>query len=111
MEVNDVRVGNWVRGSAQMKIYQVTKVHIADLITIQNNEEELECLSDRVYPIELTDDLLVKIGFKYKNGCFKKLVLKFIKRWANITHTIFGEALSSVEKLMVCITYRTFFTY
>lgn len=72
MEVNDVRVGNWVHGGAQMKIYQVTNVHIADLITIQNDEEEVECLSDRVYPIELTDDLLAKIGFKYKDGCFNR---------------------------------------
>ena len=80
MEVNDVRVGNWVRGSAQMKIYQVTNVHIADLITIQNDEEELECLSDRVYPIELTDDLLAKISLigDQLTGYTEKLVFSFV---------------------------------
>lgn len=72
MEVNDVRVGNYVYGGAQMKVYQVMNVHIADLITIQNGEEDLECLSDRVYPIELTDKLLEQIGYvRYDKHSFR----------------------------------------
>ena len=65
MNVKDLQVGNYVLcGGTVKKTYIVTAIHIADLVTIQNDDEELDgCLSDRIFPIPITKEILLKNGW------------------------------------------------
>lgn len=60
----DLRIGNWVKVNDPIfgvNTYKVATIRDNGIITLSDN---ISCLFDNIEPIELTEELLVKIGFK-----------------------------------------------
>ena len=63
MKVNDLRIGNWIK--YEDKLVQV--VQLSSLMILCQREENqflVNCAPKEFQPIELTEEVLVKIGFK-----------------------------------------------
>ena len=63
MEANELRIGNWVQLEI-MKPYQIEPHHF-----LLNEDGYSDCL-DLSIPIPLTEDWLIKFGFKKKKEAF-----------------------------------------
>ena len=64
MKGNDLRIGNWVKVNDPIfgvNTYKVATIRDNGIITLNDN---MSCLVDNIEPIELTEEVLVKIGFK-----------------------------------------------
>ena len=59
MKASEVRLGNWVMGN---KPYQI---NMSQFVTMQYNENI--GLPEYFEPIEITEEWLIKFGFKYKH--------------------------------------------
>lgn len=60
----DLRIGNYLKVSDPIfgvNIYKVATIRDNGIITLNDN---ISCLVDNIEPIELTEEVLVKIGFK-----------------------------------------------
>lgn len=64
MKGNDLRIGNWVKVNDPIfgvNTYKVATIRDNGIITLNDN---MSCLVDNIEPIELTEEVLLKIGFK-----------------------------------------------
>lgn len=64
MEINELRIGNWVKVNDPIfgvNTYKVATIRDNGIITLSDN---ISCLVDNIEPIELTGDILIDIGFK-----------------------------------------------
>lgn len=64
MEINELRIGNWVKVNDPIfgvNTYKVATIRDNGIITLNDN---MSCLVDNIEPIELTGDILINIGFK-----------------------------------------------
>ena len=64
MEINELRIGNWVKVNDPIfgvNTYKVATIRDNGIITLSDN---ISCLVDNIEPIELTGDILINIGFK-----------------------------------------------
>ena len=64
MEINELRIGNWVKVNDPIfgvNTYKVATIRDNGIITLNDN---MSCLVDNIEPIELTEEVLVKIGFE-----------------------------------------------
>lgn len=63
MKVNDLRIGNWIK--YEDKLVQVVQLSSL-MILCQRDENQflVNCAPEVFQPIELTEDILMKIGFK-----------------------------------------------
>ena len=64
MEINKLRIGNWVKVNDPIfgvNTYKVATIRDNGIITLNDN---MSCLVDNIEPIELTGDILINIGFK-----------------------------------------------
>lgn len=69
MEVNDLRIGNWIK--YEDKLVQVVQLSSL-MILCQRDENQflVNCAPKVFQPIELTEEVLLKIGFVKKNDCY-----------------------------------------
>ena len=72
LKCTDLRIGNWVKVNDPIfgvNTYKVATIRDNGIITLSDN---MSCLVDNIEPIELTEEVLVKIGFKKnKYDCWK----------------------------------------
>jgi hypothetical protein len=64
MKINDLRIGNWVKVNDPIfgvNTYKVATIRDNGIITLSDN---ISCSIDNIEPIELTEEVLTKIGFK-----------------------------------------------
>lgn len=64
MKTNELRIGNWVKVHDPIfgvNTYKVATIRDNGIITLNDN---MSCLVDNIEPIELTEEILVKIGFE-----------------------------------------------
>lgn len=108
MNVKDLRVGNYVIcGGAVKKTYIVTAIHIADLITIQNDDEEIDgCLSDRIYPIPITKEILLKNGWIEREDDFVLLQDDFSVRITPVGGIAYRVEVYVDNDVFVCFENR-----
>lgn len=65
MEMQELMIGNYVKCvGCKDNIFQVISLFDGDLVTIQNSDDTFDCMLDRVQPIPITIDWLVKNGFE-----------------------------------------------
>jgi hypothetical protein len=70
MKTNDLKIGNWVKVNDPIfgvNTYKVATIRDNGIITLSDN---ISCLVDNIEPIELTEELLLKIGFEDRKGYF-----------------------------------------
>lgn len=70
MKATDLRIGNLVKVNDPIfgvNTYKVATIRDNGIITLSDN---LSCSVDNIEPIELTEEVLVKIEFKKKNDCY-----------------------------------------
>lgn len=70
MKTNELRIGNWVKVNDPIfgvNTYKVATIRDNGIITLNDN---MSCLVDNIEPIELTEDVLLKIGFGKRNDCY-----------------------------------------
>ena len=70
LKCTDLRIGNWVKVNDPIfgvNTYKVATIRDSGIITLNDN---MSCLVDNIDPIELTEELLVKIGFEDRKECF-----------------------------------------
>lgn len=70
MKGNDLRIGNWVKVNDPIfgvNTYKVATIRDNGIITLNDN---ISCLVDNIEPIELTEDVLLKIGFEKISDCY-----------------------------------------
>lgn len=66
----DLRIGNWVKVNDPIfgvNTYKVATIRDNGIITLNDN---ISCLVDNIEPIELTEEVLLEIGFNEKNDCY-----------------------------------------
>lgn len=70
MKVEELRIGNYVKNGLG-EICQVRSLLWGDVVVVWNTtkDTEEEIIADKVYPIEITVDLLIQNGFKQKGEC------------------------------------------
>lgn len=64
MKTNELRIGNWVKVNDPLfgvNTYKVATIRDNGIITLNDN---ISCSVDNIEPIELTEEVLTKIGFK-----------------------------------------------
>lgn len=65
MKINELMIGNYVKCvGCKDNIFQVISLFDGDLVTIQNSDDTFDCMLDRVQPIPITIEWLVKNGFE-----------------------------------------------
>lgn len=65
MNINELMIGNYVKCvGCKDNIFQVISLFDGDLVTIQNSDDTFDCMLDRVQPIPITIEWLVKNGFE-----------------------------------------------
>lgn len=64
IDYKDLMIGNYVK-IYNGEVYQVQSIYYdcVDIVNSNNSIEKIMC--DRIYPIEVTDELLVKLGFVF----------------------------------------------
>lgn len=70
MKANELRIGNWVKVNDPIfgvNIYKVATIRDNGIITLSDN---IGCLVGNIEPIELTEEVLLKIGFEDRKGYF-----------------------------------------
>lgn len=69
MKANELRIGNWIK--YEDKLVQVVQLS-SMMIFCQRDENQflVNCAPEVFKPIELTEEVLLKIGFKKKNDCY-----------------------------------------
>lgn len=64
IDYKDLAIGNYVK-IYNGEIYQVESITY-DMVGLVNSENSIEqIMCDRIYPIEVTDELLIKLGFVF----------------------------------------------
>lgn len=64
MKAKELTIGNWVKVNDPIfgvNTYKVATIRDNGIITLNDN---ISCLVDNIKPIELTEEVLLKIGFK-----------------------------------------------
>ena len=69
MKANELRIGNWIK--YEDKLVQVVQLSSL-MILCQRDENQflVNCAPKVFQPIELTEEVLVKIGFGKRNDCY-----------------------------------------
>ena len=70
LKCTDLRIGNWVKVNDPIfgvNTYKVATIRDNGIITLSDN---ISCLVGNIEPIELTEEVLVKIGFGKRNDCY-----------------------------------------
>lgn len=68
MNINELMIGNYVKCvGCKDNIFQVISLFDGDLVTIQNSDDTFDCMLDRVKPIPITIEWLVKNGFEKRH--------------------------------------------
>lgn len=70
LKCTDLRIGNWVKVNDPIfgvNTYKVATIRDNGIITLNDN---ISCLVGNIEPIELTEEVLTKIGFEDKKGYF-----------------------------------------
>ena len=80
MKVNELRVGNYVNAEVNLLSLQIHKLMPSDIVDVSKGIVE-------IYPIELTEEILLKCGFKYKSYGYGE---KEWKQWNNGKITLNG---------------------
>lgn len=91
MKIDELMIGNYVKCvGCKENIFQVISLFDGDLVTIQNSDDTFDCMLDRVKPIPITIDWLVKNGFEkeYEELCFSKEIDGY---YIDITFGIFNR--------------------
>jgi hypothetical protein len=73
MEAKELRIESWVKVHDPIfgvNTYKVVTIRDNDIVTLKNNDNEISCLVSNIEPIELTEEVLVKIGFEDRKGYF-----------------------------------------
>jgi hypothetical protein len=109
MNINELMIGNYVKCvGCKDNIYQVISLFDGDLVTIQNSDDTFDCMLDRVKPIPITIEWLMKNGFekRYKDildyyyytkeikDCFISITIRAISKEHSICY-IYNNYLSS----------------
>jgi hypothetical protein len=68
MKINELMIGNYVKCvGCKDNIFQVISLFDGDLVTIQNSDDTFDCMLDRVKPIPITKEWLMKNGFEKRH--------------------------------------------
>lgn len=73
MKTNDLRIGNWVKVNDPIfgvNAYKVATIRDNGIITLSDN---ISCSVNNIEPIELTEEVLLKIGFKKERQLISNL--------------------------------------
>lgn len=69
MKVNDLRIGNWIK--YEDKLVQVVQLSSLMILCQRDENQFLVNCSPKVFqPIELTEEVLLNIGFEKINDCY-----------------------------------------
>lgn len=73
MEINELKIGNYVKFYDPINginIYKVYDIYDSGSVSLNDKGRLASCTVKDIEPIELTEEVLVKIGFKKKNDCY-----------------------------------------
>ena len=73
MEVNELRIGNYVKFYDPINgtnIYKVYRINDSGSVSLEDKGQLASCIVKNIEPIELTEEVLLKIGFEDRKGYF-----------------------------------------
>lgn len=70
MKANYLRIGNWIMGIGYMRVTELKTELGNNFITASNKDVVFMDEEDSFCPIELTEEVLLKIGFGKRNDCY-----------------------------------------
>lgn len=103
-------IGNYVK-IYNGEVYQIQSIYCdcVDIVNSDNSIEKIMC--DRIYPIEVTDELLVKLGFKHLLGGigvikYFSLLMDEIDIIVNNYNNIYFCSLFIMRKQLGCFDFK-----
>ena len=106
MKANELRVGNYVYAEVNLPCLQIHRLMPADIVDVSKGIVE-------IYPIELTEEILLKCGFEQTSiSYFKKDEFtienwddnEFIFRWNDFTISVDLKHLHTLQNLYHALT-------
>jgi hypothetical protein len=101
MKANELRLGNWVKVHDPIfgvNTYKVATIRDNGIITLS---DKISCLVSNIEPIELTEEVLVKIGFeiksKFKTFTSYEIGIRLSDSFVRIEYTLFDDCGTTLE--------------
>lgn len=76
MKTNELRIGNYVKfydpinGTNIYRVYYIADYGNISSVSLEGKGQLVSCTVKDIEPIELTEEVLLKIGFEKKNDCY-----------------------------------------
>lgn len=104
MEINELRIGNYVKHYDPINgtnIYKVYRINDSGSVSLNDKGQLASCTVEDIQPIELTDELLVKIGFeiqgRYRKFTSYELVIRLSDSIVRIVYIVYNDGNPTIE--------------